>query len=369
MSLPDLPAALAAIDAALHVRPAEARELSEALLARAREAGDETALVAASERCARLADHFGRPEKGVAALEAALAAARLAGDTLGEAALEQQFGRLAYSSGDYREAKRRWAHCAALCAGVPAARRIAAEAAMGLGQICDAQGDYAAALRHHLAAHDHADPGDDYLRAKGGINLAVNQMRLGQSQPARTHLRDALMRSERAGLADFAAEAHMRLAELELAEGAHAAAREQATLAETQAAALECRWVRTNALSLLAQLDFAEGRAASALATLRQAIALLGSGAGATRFAAQLHYDLARYAEVAGETDAANEAYDAARALHARLKQELDSSPGDLTRALLQELLDLTQGQGAAEARLAAIATRLRETLASSQLS
>lgn len=239
----------------------------------------------------RQAQHSGKPEARAALLGAFFVLERwgrgvelqgeltqaleraLAQRALAEAAeLSEALGRLHYQRGDYVQACKCWSQTLELAEDDA---RSACLARIGLAHLCFALGDWARGGRVLDQAELHYPnlTGDAYLRAKIALNRAVSLRATQGPQPALAALDEAQAAARTAGHRDYEAEARWHRARCARDSGAPDEALGLACQARAMAQRSRYRWLESQALMLVSELEQGE----AALDAARQALALAES--------------------------------------------------------------------------------------------
>ncbi|WP_028456137.1 ATP-binding protein [Chitinilyticum litopenaei] len=328
-------AELDAIRAILNNHKQEAIRRCEALTEAARRDNQAATLIAAAELYGLVVPQYGRDT-----LFEALQLACAYHWQPAEARLCEQIARSFYTTGDYRPARQYWQRCidlARLPGGEPSSWIYGQ---IGLGQVHDALGEHAAAVRCHRAALAHCGALDDtYLRAKIRINLATNLLACENHAEAGEQLRQALAECRTAQLLDYAAESLFRLGELARLEQrpdeAEAHFREALRITRD----ISYHWAETNTLRQLSLLAAERGDLGEARRLCNEGIGL-AELIGYNRQRLDMLLEAAAYAEQ--ESDI-NEAYRLLRAYTGLLPrpQEVAQEQHYLEPASQQKLLQL----------------------------
>ncbi|QLG88659.1 GAF domain-containing sensor histidine kinase [Chitinibacter bivalviorum] len=301
MDYAPIPAAMASvlaqIEAIRHEQPTQARTLCEELIVSARELREPLAQIIATEIYGQLMDHEGRILEARDLLFEATQQAMSFHDTSHEARLLETIARSYYSCGDYRPALQYWARCVELTENANTEAKTWMLAKVGLGQIYDALGDPQSAVTLHQAAAERINEDyDAYLDAKILINLGVNLIKCLRAADAREVLTKALNICLEHHYNDYAAEALLRLAEINLNQQAAQAALAQLEQALELARVVRYRWGEANILGAMADAHAQNGEWQKALdlAHIGQDIAQEN---GFLHILARLYLAAARYAE------------------------------------------------------------------------
>lgn len=309
------------IDDILFVRPAGAKELCLELLGEAR--NDPACFILAALKLSYIEDQLGETGLALTVLEEALALVNEPGLEDYEAELQEQIGRCNYTRGLYPQALSAWEYCLRLSEQVPELLRCRVLALVGLGQICDAFGQFARAVElHRLANSLVEDLADPYLAAAIKINLGTNLIRLSVFAEARQLLEDALALCREHAYPHHEAEALMRLAELAMHSDADL---DQAqTLLETALEVLldtPYHWGEVNILGALAEILFRRRQPRQALDTAQRAL-LIARSDGLRQLEARLTAQGSMYALMMGNTELAEIYRQRSSLLQGRIEQE-----------------------------------------------
>lgn len=183
-------------------------------------------------------------------------------------------GRVCYTQGVYRDAIRHWTRCIDLCK-LSQDLQALVEARIGLGQIYDAMGDWETGARFHrdagtlLTQLAHPDP---YLTSKQAINLAVNQLNIGQFDSARSLLMHARDQAQRAGITEYVAESHWHMGTLAMRQADLALAASEMAQASALARLGGNQWLQAAVLETQAEILTRQGQNHLALTTYLSAL-------------------------------------------------------------------------------------------------
>lgn len=372
MALPHLPSPLPAAHPALQTaveevlarvhqqRDAALYDTCVMLLGRARELGDHASFVRLADAFATVMDQRGQPQEGLELLREALTLARVEHWFGAQSGLLVQLGAVAYGRGEYLEALDAWTEA------MEVAQRAGDTltwgwAKLGLGQICDAFESASLAvgvfdeLQQALRPLAEAGSPQDATRElfiAVHMNLGVNQMRLGQLEPAHQEFEAALELAQGWGALDAQAHAWLRLGEVALAREDLPTAEQQLAAAQDCATPCNFHWASAQIHWLQARLTLARDPTPVGRATaMRQTEPALQHArlAGVRHLEVQIERLRADLAEADGNAPRALHSLRQADALQRQMEQ------GSRSQAL-RDLEDLTGLRAGAERRLLELA-------------
>ncbi|WP_028453479.1 tetratricopeptide repeat protein [Chitinilyticum aquatile] len=318
---PEHAARLRAIDEILFVQPAEARDLCVRLLGTAR--SDPACFIQAALKLSYIEDQMGETGLALTMLEEALGLVGEPGLASYEASLLEQIGRCNYTRGLYTQALAAWERSLRLSEARSDLLLCQVQSLMGLGQICDAFGQFArAAELHRLADGLVGQVRDPYLAAAIKINLATNLIRLSEFAEAQWLLDESLGICREYHFPHHEAETLMRQAEL--AMHAHNDLDEAQNLLEMALEVLvdtPYHWGEVNILGSLAEIQFRRRQHAQALETAQRAL-LVARSDGLRQLEARLTAQASMYAHLTGNSELAEMYRQRSSLLQGRIEQE-----------------------------------------------
>ncbi|WP_373976601.1 tetratricopeptide repeat protein [Chitinibacter sp. SCUT-21] len=242
------------IENGLFTEPVVARSRCVALLDEARQGSDFQIFIQAALLFSKIEDQLADLPTALKTLEEALVYAQEFHWAEFEAAIFEQMGCCHYSLAQYDLALQDWRECILLC-GHAAATYTRALAFIGLGRLCDLAEQYQQAVAMHQHAHKLLLPSEDfYAITMAMINWAVNLQRLQRWDDAAELLQQALALSEHHQLPHHAAECHLRLAQVAIAQARWLEAEHCLEEGLSVVAQTPYHWVEANLLFEWAQL-------------------------------------------------------------------------------------------------------------------
>ncbi|WP_297575773.1 hypothetical protein [uncultured Deefgea sp.] len=285
-----------AVAQSMFLEPVGARSQCLALLDEARAVFDAPCLIDCAVLLSQIEDQLGDLNHAIRCLTEALVYAEEFKQTQRMPEILEQIGRCYYSQACYPQALEHWQQCAVICGKQTAFLKTRSLALMGLGQICDAGGDYVLAEQMQCLAHGlltgHSEV---FLLVKAKINWAVSLKKIGEIAAATALLRDALQRCLQQKLPHYAATSLYRLAEIKLETGDLISA--EGLIADGLAivASTPYHWAEANLLALSAQLMAKKGQPLSALAMIQRGL-LIAKADGLRHIEMRLSEQAERYA-------------------------------------------------------------------------
>ena len=289
-----LQAVLDRIDALIHVQPEDALLLCEQVFVEAQR--QPAIYVRAAERYGKIMDHLGRSNEARNTLFAAQQIAQSCGLPVEEAKLLERLARSYYSCSDYRPAAQYWDSCIEVSnqAGGDAETWILAK--IGLAQVYNGAGDYAAALSILAEAQSRTiEVGDPHLDAKVKINLGVGLIEMHRPQEAAAVFGEAYTLCSEHRLFDCLAESNYYLGKIALASGEpdRAMACLDAGLAASRQ--VNFRWCEGHILAVKAEVYAHSGKFDMAMQVVKEAQAI-ATDHGFSDMLIQQHFAAAEYA-------------------------------------------------------------------------
>jgi two-component system NtrC family sensor kinase len=304
---------------------------------RARELEDDAAFVLIAQTFGLVIDQDGYSDASIAWLSEAAERAQRCGEFGEQSHMLHLIGRAYYSRAEYGVAMGYWTE------GMELALRDGDRISwswckLGMGQICDALGapDLAvlvfarlgqtlatlnsSAQRLPMSQWARFDMRLRELRAVNMVNLGVNELELGDYEPALAHLREGMVMAQAEQMNDIAAECLVRFAEISALQGQPATALLQTQ--EAQRALEDCshHWGLATLFLLRAKCQSALGQVQEASAALDLARAA-AQRANAQHIALRIEQEDAAMAEKYGDLPRAIASMKRAAALQASLDQ------------------------------------------------
>ncbi len=248
-SQPEFADRIAQIEQLLHCDREQAQQLIEALTTESRLQHDAVGFISAVEMQSQVT-------YGIAILDVQYEALQMSQNHhlfAAEARLLNLIGRAYYAAAQYQEAMQTWGRCLEV-AELSQQYGAWVKAKMGVGQIYDALGDPASAVKMHQEAIDRSQElKDDWLLLQAHINLGVNLHRLRRSDEALAAFNFALDTARKLNHEDDVAECLMRVGEVQLA--LHAFSRAAVSLESAQIIAERTgyKWALTQILRFRAE--------------------------------------------------------------------------------------------------------------------
>ncbi|WP_410499625.1 ATP-binding protein [Chitinibacter sp. S2-10] len=333
-STPQFAQLVAQIESRLHNERALAQQSLDQLLAQTRAERDAVGFITAVELLSQIGYGDSLLDLQYEALQMAQGHHLFAA----EARLLNLIARALYSSARYQEAMQTWARC--LEAAELSQQYVCwAKAKMGLGQIYDALGDSASAVRLHQEAIDCCSRLDDrWLLLQANINLGVNLHKLRRSAEALAAFNFALDTARELKHADDEAEVLMRIGELYVAKQVFSLAMTSLDAARVIAERTGYRWALAQTLLLRTECLLRMGRPKEALQQVHQGLEVARQ-AGASHVRMKLLYLLAEVCEALEDFATALQMQRQAQQLERLINQSLQRDP-------LQQIAQIAQIAG-----------------------
>ncbi|WP_348943610.1 ATP-binding protein [Chitinibacter sp. FCG-7] len=243
-----------------------------------------------------------------------------------EARLLNLIGRALYASARYQEAMQTWARCLET-AELSQQYVCWVKAKMGLGQIYDALGDPASAVRLHQEAIERCAQLDDrWLLLQAHINLGVNLHKLRRSDEALAAFNFALDTARELKHADDEAEVLMRIGELYVTKQVFPLALRSLDSACVIAERTGYRWAWAQSLLLRAECLLRMARPKEALQEVHHGLEI-AKQAGASHVRMKLLYLLAEVCEALDDFATALQMQRQAQQLERQINQSLQRDP------------------------------------------
>jgi tetratricopeptide (TPR) repeat protein len=306
------------IDAIMHAAPEEALKLCKQVFVESY-LWEPPVYVRAAERYGKIMDHLGRSSEARDSLFAAQQAAQGSCLPIYEAKILERLARGYFSGGDYKRALQYWDSCikAINQTGGDAETWILAK--VGLAQVYNSAGDYAAGLGMLTEAQARAlEVGDPHLDARVKINLAEGLIKRDRPQEAAAILHETFRICTQHQLFDYLAESNLYLGKIALADGALEAALAYLEAGLAAARQVNFRWCEAHILAIKAEVFARSGDAATALQVVKEAQAI-ATADGFSDMLIQQHFAAAEYAAALNDFAAAFAEHKAGRACEQRL--------------------------------------------------
>ena len=296
-----------AVKQSMFIEPVGARTQCLALLAEARQVFDAPCLIDCALLLSQIEDQLGDVKHALSCLTEALVYAEEFKQMQRTPEILEQIGRCYYSQACYPQALEHWQQCAVLCGKQVEFLTTRSLALIGLGQICDAGGDYALAVKMHSLAHGLLQGQDDpFLLVKAKINWAVNLKKIGEIPAAKALLREALQLCLQQKLPHYAATSSFRLAEIKLETGDLITAENLISDGLAIVASTPYHWAEVNLLALWAQLMAKKGQLVLALSIIQRGL-LIAKADGLRHLEMRLSEQAERYARSTGQFELADD--------------------------------------------------------------
>jgi tetratricopeptide (TPR) repeat protein len=283
------------IDATMHVDPEEALKLCKQVFVESY-LWEPPVYVRAAERYGKIMDHLGRSSEARDSLLAAQQAAEGSCLPVYEAKILERLARGYYSGGDYRRASQYWDSCIEVINQTGGDAETWILAKVGLAQVYNDAGDYAAGLAMLTEAQARAvEVGDPHLDAKVKINLAVGLIERERPAEASAILHETFKICSEHQLFDYLAESNLYLGKIALADGALESALAYLEAGLAAARQVNFRWCEAHVLATKAKVFSRSGDFKMALQSVKQAQAI-ATADGFSDMLIQQHFAAAEYA-------------------------------------------------------------------------
>ncbi len=314
-----LEAALERISTIMYTQPDEAITLCEQVFEAARRLNEPLVHVTAAEHYGIIMDHLGRAIEARNVLFEAMQIAQAARLFANEARLLEQIARSHYSVAEYRQAIQYWARCVEVSDQIGGDTRTWILAKIGLGQVYFAINDVASGLALHQDAvsriHELDDP---HLSTKLMLSFGGGLVQSNRHKEAFDVLQQSLEGCLKHDLSDYAADAYLRLAQIEfylrLAQIELIAGSADQAMAYLEAGLLHAKkvnfhWCETALLAVQADVYALRGDYAAAMKTIKEAQSVAVAGSFSPMLIQQ-HFAASRYAKAMGDLATALEEHE-----------------------------------------------------------
>ncbi len=316
------------IDATMHADPEQALKLCKQVFVESY-LWEPQVYVRAAERYGKIMDHLGKSSEARDSLLAAQQAAQGSCLPLYEAKILERLARGYYSGGDYKRAMQYWTSCVEVNKQTGDDAETSILAKVGLAQVYNDAGDYAAGLAMLTEAQARAtEVGDPYLDAKVKINLAVGLIKRERLAEAAAILHEVFTLCSQHQLFDYLAESNLYLGKIAVESGELEPAMAYLDAGLTAARQVNFRWCEAHLLAIKADVFARTGDFDMAFQTVKQAQAIALAD-GFSDMLIQQHFAAAEYAAALNDFASAFAEQKAGRACEQRLyvRVPLERSP------------------------------------------